>query len=369
MNASNRTVCSRLIMLAALAGTCVSALAGPLNPPGGPITSTYKTINEVEPRLPIDSNYAPGDADAVFKISSSGSYYATGSVTIFGARAYLEIAASNVTVDLNGFRISGSAGTIDGIFIAPGVTNVRIRNGSVVFFSQDGIDLTGVTGCVVEDVTVSNCSGTGIRAGQGTLLTRCIANNNGGEGFNLPSAAVATECTARANSTYGFFGSGAAQITHCGAHANGNSGIYVTTGSLVSDCTASSNGSYGIGMVLNADAVTITNNSCNTNTVGGILVAGNALVKGNSVTSNPNVTNILLTGSGARVEGNTTRGTGFAVSSAVGAADNFVIGNWHYSGNGSNGFSGLAAATNVVGPVVTTAGTITTTNPWANFTR
>ena len=57
----------------ALIFTATFSLAGPLDPPAGPVTSTYKTLNEVEPRTPINVVNTPGDADSLFKITAPGS--------------------------------------------------------------------------------------------------------------------------------------------------------------------------------------------------------------------------------------------------------------------------------------------------------
>lgn len=49
-------------LLLGLAATTASA--GPLNPPAGPITSTYKTPDQVEPRIPVSSQTTPGTPPA-----------------------------------------------------------------------------------------------------------------------------------------------------------------------------------------------------------------------------------------------------------------------------------------------------------------
>lgn len=45
-------VSSCALMLAASAGLLI---AGPLNPPGGPVASSMKTLSEVEPRIVINA--------------------------------------------------------------------------------------------------------------------------------------------------------------------------------------------------------------------------------------------------------------------------------------------------------------------------
>ena len=52
-----------------IAGVAAISIAGPLDPPAGPITATYKTLAEVEPRTAINATHTPGDADSIFKIT------------------------------------------------------------------------------------------------------------------------------------------------------------------------------------------------------------------------------------------------------------------------------------------------------------
>jgi hypothetical protein len=68
----------RLSLLAGLPATM--ALAGPLDPPAGPVTSTLKTLSEVEPRTAVNAANTPGDFQALYVISSPGSYYLTANV-------------------------------------------------------------------------------------------------------------------------------------------------------------------------------------------------------------------------------------------------------------------------------------------------
>jgi hypothetical protein len=130
----------RRALLAGLGGLAAGAFvagrakAGPLDPPAGPITSTGKTLTEVEPRTAITATNTPGDADSVFKITQPGSYYLTGNVTGEVGKHGIEIVVSGVTLDLNGFDLAGvpGMGDFDGILItAPSITNTSVRNGSV----------------------------------------------------------------------------------------------------------------------------------------------------------------------------------------------------------------------------------------------
>lgn len=76
------------------------AVAGDLNPPFGPVLPTMKTIQQAEPRIPIDT--------LPFTISQPGSYYLTGDLTPLSSGSNgVEINSDHVTLDLNGFAIHG----------------------------------------------------------------------------------------------------------------------------------------------------------------------------------------------------------------------------------------------------------------------
>lgn len=62
-------------MAVGMAGFVAVASAGPLTPPIGPVSSTYKSMVEVEPRSIINDANTPGTAAARFRITQSGSYY------------------------------------------------------------------------------------------------------------------------------------------------------------------------------------------------------------------------------------------------------------------------------------------------------
>ena len=185
----------------------ISLLAqGPLTPPPGAPAPTMKTLDQVEPRTPIDATHTPGDADSLFKITQPGSYYLTGNVTGVDAKYGIEIAASGVTLDLNGFDLVGVAGSLDGVAVTPlNLVNINVRNGSVRSWGGDGINLldAATSATNVADIVASQNVGGGIKMGFGGTITRCTCYNNTGFGIAGASGTVITECAANTNGSHG----------------------------------------------------------------------------------------------------------------------------------------------------------------------
>ncbi|MFG0273587.1 MAG: hypothetical protein ACF8QF_00865, partial [Phycisphaerales bacterium] len=135
----------RLSRRSAVVAACLGGLllttglvvAGPLNPPTGPITPTAKPLVDVEPRTIIRQSDIP------LTITSPGSYYlgevvtpsADGDVAVF-------IDSDHVTFDLNGYTIQGLPSRLEkfsvGVEISGTSQGVTVRNGAVVN-ADDGV--------------------------------------------------------------------------------------------------------------------------------------------------------------------------------------------------------------------------------------
>jgi len=211
---------NRTRIITAAAFTLVAAgllFAGPLNPPAGPVTSTYKTLTEVEPRTAINLTNTPGDADSLFKITQPGSYYLTGNITGVIGKHGIEIAVAalalgpSVTIDLMGFELAGVPGSLDGVSVtASDQLNVAVRNGTVRAWGGDGVDVNNSTNNLLEDLRVEGNGGRGIPAGNASTVTGCTASFNTGIGIVANSGSTVTGCTARTNT-----GGGISASTNC----------------------------------------------------------------------------------------------------------------------------------------------------------
>ncbi len=125
--------------------------------------------------------------------------------------AAITISSDDVTIDLNGFTLTGPGQAVgtsgDGIY-ADNVKNITVKNGVVRDFRGDGIDLLGVTACQstnVLNVTAYNNGGFGIICGIGGTISGCTADNNAGGGLNFYQGGVVRDNTCYNNTHYGIF--------------------------------------------------------------------------------------------------------------------------------------------------------------------
>lgn len=353
----NTTSLLRTLSPLALLMIASAAIAGPLTPAAGPVGSTMKTMTEVEPRIAINQANTPGDADgtpSMFKITQPGSYYLTGNITGVAGKNGIEIAAAGVTIDLNGFSLSGGPGSLDGVLAPGGTASIVIRNGTIASWGGDGIDvLNSVTGRI-EGVVATRNVGIGIKVGESSLVIACTSTANEGDGINATDACTITGCSTFENLGSGIITGQGCTVVNCSSMKNSARGIVVNSGSTVQGVSARFNGSDGISCV--SSCIILNNN-----------LSGNG-------TAISNGAGIYVTGSDNRIEGNNS--TGADIGLDVDGSGNFIVRNI-CSGNGINW---SIAAGNAVAPIVNAStnaagingnsytGSLGSTDPNANFT-
>jgi len=259
-----------------------------------------KRLDVVEPRIPISS--------LPYTITQSGSYYVTGNLSIAGWDA-IQIQASDVSVDLNGYTLSGDRNSI-GLYVSENRTNVSVRNGGLRGF---GVALYGSAGSYVY---ASGISATG-----------------NGDGLYLSGGGLIQDSIARDNESIGLYALGAGSAIRTSlAQGNGRTGLYLEgPGSLAESCTVSNNGTTGNGSILRAgifvgQASRVVGCVVTDNAGSGIVFQDRNYIAENSVFRNGG-NGLQNSGLGEnRVEANNlVSNTGWGI--LVGSAGNFIIRN------------------------------------------
>ena len=228
-------VVASVLALAGLVAFSVMGYAGSLAP-SAPPAPTMKTLDEVEPRVPIHASDLP------LTITESNSYYLVEDINFTStANHAITIECNDVTIDLMGYTLKGpDSGTKCGIYMN-GRTNVEVRNGTVRDFYYG----------IHEDSTAGN---------QHRIINvRAVSNTQGGIWLN-GSANLIKDCTVRENGTsaadivYAIYAGASSTVTGNTSYDNGDYatgsyvyGIYAYQGSTVTGNTSFDNGDYATG--------------------------------------------------------------------------------------------------------------------------
>lgn len=335
-------------VVCSLIGAVVLSIAGPLNPPGGAVSPTYKTLTEVEPRIAVNSTNTPGDAISVYKITQPGSYYLTGNMTGVSGKHGIYIAASKVTLDLNGFVLSGVSGSLSGIStISNGYSGISITNGVLAFWGQHGVDLASNYSFTCSRLKLISNSLYGIVVGHGGVISDCVASTNTAHGFMLGGSNSVTQCSAYTNGSNGFSAGYYCSFSGCTSVQNTLSGFSLGAANTVTGCSSSFNSGAGIS-VGNGSSVT----ACVAlgNTLDGISCTYGALILNNCCDQNGNGSGsgagIHATGSDNRIEGNNSTQADRGIE--VAGYGNIIIRNTC----ATNTTDWVIAANNVFGPII-----------------
>ena len=277
-NASNRITHVLLVLvlfalLAVIGMLATTARGGPLDPPAGAPASTDGVRR---PGTPISS--------LPFVISQPGSYYLTRNLTGAAGTTGIAVNASNVTIDLGGFTLTGGSTNGAGIEATQYQWGIHVTNGNFKDWGT-AIALSPVVYSRVDNVTVIDAQNVGINLGPGSLLEDCNVSSGANEGVRI-NTSIMRGCT---------------------VFDHGTSGVTIDSGSVVHD------------------NLVIQNNLSQQTGYADVVVAGNS----NFVERN-NVGGFRITGDRNLLDGNMTNGLTFG----VGSEDNsFVRGRWCQANN------------------------------------
>ncbi|MCB2155749.1 right-handed parallel beta-helix repeat-containing protein [bacterium] len=323
---------------------------GDLTPPGPPMP-IMKTMDQVQPGVPLPPPDFNPAMDFPIVIKEPGYYYLTQNLTGIEGSGGIEITTDTVRIDLRGFSLMGPEGVSSGSGINIVGDDCRIEDGTVTGWSSAGIiceSLQKMT--VVRGISALGNGGVGIQTGNYSVVTDCLAGQNGSSGISIGTGSRVQDCTVFENDLHGITVPPAnptrnddTMITNCLSRDNGVNGINLTGFSVVRSCTTHSNGANGIQV---EKAGWVIGNLCQ----------GDAR-------SNPTDGAILIGGSGSRVEDNHVHNSHHGIVAT--APGNIIMRNTIFDLGGDN-YGGIVAG-NVVGPIIDSAGMASNTNPGANF--
>lgn len=343
------------------------ASAGDLAPPPGPVEASGKRLREIEPRVALSAQNTPGDSGALYIITTAGSYYLTGNVSVAGRYA-IEIApsAGDVTIDLMGHTITlvqtiSPVNPTTGVYATDSATRtLTIRNGVIraaVAFSSTAVRVDGGANTVVEDVRVHG-AGVGIITPDHSTVRRCEVSNvqsnvDDGAGIQTGLYSVVEDCRVRGVNT-----TGVTALIRVGGH------------SVVRDCHVASTEPCEIGIDAGSGSMVERNlirNDDSTLTFDAISCPGGSLTaRGNTVTSTAAGTHTgIVCGGASTIQDNVFSGLDLGVNIGV-ASDCLIIRN-HFRGGIT--VNSNFPASNIIGPMVGSGGAAASSNPHANYAQ
>jgi hypothetical protein len=204
-------------------------------------------------------------------ITQPGSYLLLNNLSTGGN--CIVVAASFVTIDLNGFMINGNGKGGSGISEQPGTAlrAITIRNGAITAFAQ-AIFFPKSIAVVIERITATDNTANAITAGDMATVRDSATHVNGGSGISLGLFSLA-----RGNAS----------------SENGGIGISVSTGGQVVDNDVAHNTGVGI---LTGEGANVVHNVARNNGTNGISVECPSAVVGNAATNNLSQNIVLLGG-------------------------------------------------------------------------
>jgi len=201
-----------------------------------------KTLSQIEARTPVDASNTPGTSSAQFAITQPGSYYLTANITGVGGVPYgILIEANDVTLDLNGFAMTGLGNGYYGIVVSVigANQNIVVRNGTLRNWGEGVAAPNGY--CELEQLRVFGSALSGFSLGDHCAVRNCSALNNGNTGILVGSFSQVADCLVSSNASGGIVSSNTCSLKNCTVSGNAATGMTIGNGCVVADSVVSFN--------------------------------------------------------------------------------------------------------------------------------
>ncbi|MBS0190831.1 MAG: right-handed parallel beta-helix repeat-containing protein [Phycisphaerales bacterium] len=323
-----------------------------------------------EPRTPVQS--LPGSATAQYVISQPGSYYLTQNIQGTAGKSGIAVDASDVSIDLGGFRLSGSTGTRPAIEVVPGRENIAIFSGCIASWQDVAIEAISAKAVRVAGVTLRACNsyagqtspGDCIRLGERGCVSFCSILDCLGSNVYILSDGLM-------ENNLNLDGDGSCFFSIFRSIARGNVFRRNNGGAITIQGEATIIGNYvGVNGGIEAGSnSTVLDNVVESANFTAIRCDGTgSLIANNRVSCNAGGLK-LTNAQSARVEGNQINSGGIGIEVDAGSMHCIIIRNTVRAGGASYSIS----PGNSYGPIVNVSGVGDITSvananhPWANF--
>ncbi len=326
-----------------------------------------KTLNQIEPRTDVLT--LTNDGNSRFTIQQPGSYYLTTNIVGVASKHGINISSGDVTLDLNGFGILGVSNSLKGVNCTGSYTNITVRNGVVRGWGNNGVDIYSSgfpKNILLEHLTVSH-NQTGILTEESSIVRDCLSLSNRVDGIFCRNGLI-SDCTSANNVVRGINAINSI-VRDCRINSSGGDGINANN-STVRDCEINSSGGNGIIVRVGSVSSCVVKDSVLSGIyveLPGCKIIGNT-GNGNNKGGTSSHAGIFINDSNNRIEDNHFVTSGHAGIKVSGISDNNVIIKNSVSGNTNilaNNY--IILGNNALGPLISAFGTITNSNPWANF--
>jgi hypothetical protein len=204
----------------------------------GSIQAVTPAVDTDFPRTPITQAMLP------LTIFKAGSYYLAENLVATADTSFLiRVTTADVTIDLNGFRIVGSTGSLgaSSCILLSNAHNASISNGTIRGCKSVGISGYSSDFVQIDRVRLLNNGSLGADLGHGALVSRSTTANNGGQGLRVAEGSVVEAVVAYGNDSHGIQGNDGSVFQSVAAMNNSLSGVLGGVGAVVRGVAAMAN--------------------------------------------------------------------------------------------------------------------------------